>query len=57
MATQELCIDSLPHNFVFKEKYTREISWHHWKHIDIFFCTKCLKYEEIEQEPREERRW
>lgn len=36
------------HKFIHLRTYGKEISWHNWKKIDVFFCEKCLKYEERE---------
>ena len=55
MPVTDKCIDDMPHNFIFREKTSREVSWHNFKYFDLYYCTKCLKYHEVEIE--QPRRW
>jgi hypothetical protein len=51
--TQELCFDNQPHNFVLLEKLAvHEAGYRHWEQPYLFYCTKCLKLQEIERETR-----
>jgi len=45
------------HNFVFLRNFMREVSWHHFVLVDVFHCSKCLAYREVEREKEEPKRW
>lgn len=55
--TTERCIDGSPHKFVHLKHDMREKSRYFWVNVDTYFCEKCLKYQEVETEKQEPRRW
>lgn len=45
------------HNYTFLRQRSEEKSWHTWVKYDVYFCSKCLIYKEVELPRIQSRRW